>query len=385
MKRKICVVTGSRAEYGLLRWVMEGIKNHPALTLQVAVTGMHLSAKYGHTFREIEQDGFHIDERIPVLTDEDTPLAISQAIGEGVSGFARAFDLLQPDLVLVLGDRYEIFSAATAALIACIPLAHIHGGEITEGAIDDSIRHSITKMSHLHFVANDAYRRRVLQLGESASHVFNVGGLGVDCISRNKFIPKIDLEKDLNFQFKNKNLMITYHPVTLEANKVTAQFSELLKALDHFPDIGLIFTHPNADAGNFAISSLINDFVVSHQNAKAFASLGSTRYLSCLSYVDGIIGNSSSGLLEAPTLKIGTVNIGNRQKGRLMSTSVISCSPAEQEIVSAIQKLLSDDFQRQLPLSVNPYGEPGASDQIVHLLHDAELVSIISKKFTDLN
>ena len=382
--RKICVVTGSRAEYGLLRWVLEGINNHPELELQLVVTGMHLSVKFGETYREIEEDGFKIDHRIPILTDQDTPTAISEAIGRGTAGFAHAFELLQPDLVLVLGDRFEIFSAATAALIACIPLAHIHGGEVTQGAIDDSIRHSITKMSHLHFVANETYRRRVLQLGESPSYVFDVGGLGVDCISKTELISKKKLETDLDFHFQERNLMVTFHPVTLEANEVSLQFSELLKGLENFPSLGLIFTHPNADSGNSAISSMISDFVTTHPNAKAFDSLGSTRYLSCLSHVDGIIGNSSSGLLEAPTFRIGTINIGSRQTGRLISSSVINCAPDEQEVIIAIQKLLSDDFREKLPLTVNPYGQPGASNRIVEIIQDIELSSIIHKAFIDL-
>ena len=382
--RKICVVTGSRAEYGLLRWVLEGIKNNPELELQLAVTGMHLSPKFGETYKSIEEDGFEIDHRIPILTDQDTPTAISEAIGRGTAGFAHAFELLQPDLVVVLGDRFEIFSAATAALIACIPLAHIHGGEVTQGAIDDSIRHSITKMSHLHFVANETYRRRVIQLGESPSHVFDVGGLGVDCISKTELISKKELEADLDFHFQDRNLIVTFHPVTLEAKEVSLQFSELLKGLESFPELGLIFTHPNADSGNSAISSMISDFVTTHPNAKAFDSLGSARYLSCLSCVDGIIGNSSSGLLEAPTFRIGTINIGSRQTGRLISSSVINCAPDEQEIVIAIQKLLSNDFREKLPLTVNPYGQPGASDRIVQIIQDVELSSIIHKAFIDL-
>ena len=382
--RKICVVTGSRAEYGLLRWVMEGIKNHPGLELQLVVTGMHLSEKFGNTYREIEQDGFEIAHRIPCLTDEDTPLAISEATGRGIAGFAHAFEALQPDLVLVLGDRFEIFSAATAALIACIPLAHIHGGEVTQGAIDDSIRHSITKMSHIHFVANETYRRRVLQLGEKPELVFDVGGLGVDCISKTDFLSKERLEEDLEFKFQEINLMVTFHPVTLEADDVSTQFSDLLKSLDNYPEFGLIFTHPNADAGNIAISDMIRDFVATHPNSKAFDSLGSIRYLSCLSHVDGIIGNSSSGLLEAPTFKIGTINIGSRQKGRLLSSSVIECDPVEQEISLAIEKLTSEDFQETLQRAVNPNGQPGASDRIVRILHEIELGTVINKVFNDL-
>jgi GDP/UDP-N,N'-diacetylbacillosamine 2-epimerase (hydrolysing) len=382
--RKICVVTGSRAEYGLLRWVLEGIKNNPELELQLVVTGMHLSPKFGETYQEIEEDGFEIDHRIPILTDQDTPTAISEAIGRGTAGFAHAFELLQPDLVVVLGDRFEIFSAATAALIACIPLAHIHGGEVTQGAIDDSIRHSITKMSHIHFVANETYRRRVLQLGENPELVFDVGGLGVDCISKTDFLSKERLEEDLEFQFQEKNLMVTFHPVTLEARDVSTQFSDLLKSLDKYPEFGLIFTHPNADAGNIAISDMIRDFVATHPNSKVFNSLGSIRYLSCLSYVDGIIGNSSSGLLEAPSFKIGTINIGSRQKGRILSNSVIECDPVEQEISLAIQTLLSEDFQESLQLAVNPYGQPGASDRIVRILHEIELGTVINKVFNDL-
>jgi GDP/UDP-N,N'-diacetylbacillosamine 2-epimerase (hydrolysing) len=239
-------------------------------------------------------------------------------------------------------------------------------------------------MSHLHFVANETYRRRVLQLGENPSHVFVVGGLGVDSISRTEVISKSNLEKDLTFQFQPRNLLVTFHPVTLEASGITEQFSELLKGLDKFPELGLIFTHPNADAGNNAISTMITEFVATHPNAKSFDSLGSLRYLSCLSYVDGVIGNSSSGLLEAPTFRIGTINIGSRQKGRLVSSSVINCEPDERDIILAIHKLMSDGFQETLSLTVNPYGKPGASDHIVRILQGIELDSIVNKVFVDL-
>lgn len=384
MTRKICVITGSRSEYGLLRWVMQGIKDEPTLTLQVIATGMHLSLQFGNTYQEIEGDGFAIDRKVEMLTGSDTPVGVAKSMGNGMIGFADALNELKPDLLVVLGDRFEIFSAVSAALIARIPVAHIHGGELTEGNFDDALRHSITKMSHLHFVAAEDYRNRIIQLGESPDRVFNVGGLGVDNIARTKLIGKDELERELQFNFRERNLLVTFHPVTLEPDSGVDQLMELLDALDSFPDIGLIFTKSNADIGGQLMTGLIEEYTNSHANAVSYASLGAVKYLSTLACVDGVIGNSSSGLLEAPSFMVGTVNIGDRQRGRLQAQSVIGCKPNQREIEIAITKLISEDFRSKLQNVVSPYGGPGASKNIVDRLKKTELLGIEVKIFFDL-
>ena len=384
MTRKICVITGSRAEYGLLRWVMQGIKDDPSLTLQIIATGMHLSPRFGNTYKEIEGDGFAIDQKVHILTGSDTPVGIAKSMGNGMIGFADALDKLQPNLIVVLGDRFEIFSAVAAALVARIPVAHIHGGELTEGLIDDPIRHSITKMSHLHFVAAEDYRKRVIQLGESPNHVFNVGGLGIDNISKTKLISKEQLEDHLQFKFQERNLLVTFHPVTLEDETAEEQLRELLAALDDYPNLGLIFTMPNADPGGRVLFDLIDGFVLTRKNAISRTSLGSNFYLSCLAQVDGVIGNSSSGLLEVPTFKIGTINIGDRQRGRLTCSSVINCSATRNEINTALAKLFTSEFQKSLKTVDNPNGVSGASEKVVEILTRVQIDNIIKKVFHDI-
>jgi GDP/UDP-N,N'-diacetylbacillosamine 2-epimerase (hydrolysing) len=385
MTRKICVVTGSRAEYGLLRWLMQGIKDEPSLTLQIIATGMHLSSEFGNTYQEIEGDGFAIDRKVQMLIGSDTAVGIAKSIGYGMIGFADALNELKPDLIVVLGDRFEIFSAVSAALVARIPVAHIHGGELTEGNFDDALRHSITKMSHLHFVAAEEYRNRVIQLGESPDRVFNVGSLGVDNIAKTELIGKDKLERELQFKFRERNLLVTFHPVTLEPDSGVDQLAELLSALDSFPDIGLIFTLPNADTDGQMMSGLIEKYVNSRINAVTYASLGAVRYLSTMACVDGVIGNSSSGLLEAPRFMVGTVNIGNRQRGRLQAQSVISCKPYKREIQFAITKLLSGDFQSKLHKTLSPYGGPGARENILNCLKMIQLSGLEVKTFFDLS
>ena len=384
MTRKICVITGSRAEYGLLRWVMQGIKDDPALTLQIIATGMHLSPQFGNTYQEIEGDGFTIDRKVEMLTGSDTPVGIAQSMGNGMIGIADALNDLAPDLIVVLGDRFEIFTSVAAALVARIPVAHVHGGELTEGNFDDALRHSITKMSQLHFVAADEYRNRVIQLGESPERVINVGGLGVDSIGRVGLISKCELELALQFEFRTQNLLVAFHPVTLEPDLGVKQMTELLNALNLFPEIGLIFTMPNADSGWKVMNELIGDYVKSRNNAVSYTSLGAVKYLSTMTYVDGVIGNSSSGLLEAPSLRVGTVNIGDRQRGRIFAKSVISCLPSQLEIQSAIMKLLSRDFQDTVKNVVSPFGVSGASEKIVSCIRSVKLDSLIGKAFFDL-
>ena len=383
MTRKICVITGTRAEYGLLRWAMQGIKNEPELTLQIIVTGMHLSPEFGLTYRDIEQDGFQIDRKVEMLTSSDTAVGIAKSMGLGLIGFADALHELNPDLIVVLGDRFEIFSAVSAALVARIPVAHLHGGEATEGLIDEAIRHSITKMSHLHFVAAAEYRQRVIQLGEQPDRVFLVGGLGIDNINSLKLLDRAALEASLNFKLGPKNLLITFHPVTLETATATEQMSELLAALAELDNTQLIFTMPNADTDGRVMISMVEEFVAQHTNACAYKSLGQLRYLSCVSHVDGVIGNSSSGLAEVPSFKKGTINIGDRQRGRLQAASVINCDPTRQSIAAAVKQLYSINFQMSLSKIRNPYGEGGASEKILQIIKSVGVGDLLKKHFYD--
>ena len=384
MTRKICIITGSRADYGLLRWVMKSIQDDPELLLQVIATGMHLSPEFGRTYLEIEKDGFQVNRKVEMLTSSDTPVGITKSIGLGLIGFADALDEMKPDLILVLGDRFEIFSAVSAALIARIPVAHLHGGEKTEGAFDEALRHSITKMSHLHFVAAEEYRQRVIQLGEKPEFVFLVGGMGIDSLKRLKLLNRVELEKALDFSLGTKSLMITFHPVTLEVSTADDQMAELLAALSKHEDTQLIFTLPNADTNGRGLIKLLEQFVASHKNARTFISLGQMLYFSCISQVDGVIGNSSSGLTEVPSFKKGTINIGNRQLGRLQASSVINCEPRRLSIEHALQRLYSLEFKKTLDETINPYGEGGASLKIVNILKYCKLNDIIKKSFYDL-
>lgn len=382
--RKICVITGTRAEYGLLRWVMQGIRDARDLQLQVVATGMHLSPEFGLTYREIEADGFHIDRKVETLLSSDTPSGVAKSMGLGMIGFSDALAELAPDLVVVLGDRFEIFAAVSAAMVLRIPVAHLHGGEATEGLIDEAIRHSITKMSQLHFVAAREYRDRVVQLGEDPTRVFLVGGLGVDSLKHTKLLPRTELEQSLGLKFRERNLLVTFHPVTLENASSADQMTELTSALEDFPDSLIVFTMPNSDPDGRILFEIVDRFVASHANAYAFTSLGQVRYFSCVAQVDGVIGNSSSGLAEVPSFRIGTVDIGDRQRGRLKAPSVISCAPERLEIVAAIQRLYSSDFLHLLADSRSPYGDGGAADRIVAVLRDVDLRDILKKKFFDV-
>lgn len=382
--RKICVITGSRAEYGLLRWVMQGIKDDANLTLQIIATGMHLAPEFGLTYRVIERDGFHIDRKIEMLTSSDTSVGIAKSMGLGMIGFADALNELSPDIIVVLGDRFEIFAAVSAALVARIPVAHLHGGETTEGAFDEALRHSITKMSHLHFVAAEAYRQRVLQLGEQPERVFLVGGLGIDNIERLKLLDRAELEASLDFKLGQKNLLITFHTVTLESATAEEQMAELLAALATLEDTQLIFTMPNADTDGRVLIKMVEQFVAQHANARAYTSLGQLRYLSCIAHVDGVVGNSSSGLTEVPSFRKGTINIGDRQRGRLQAESVINCEPTRQSIAAAVARLYSADFQAGLGRVRNPYGEGGASEKVIETIKHCAIEGIAKKVFYDL-
>ena len=384
MNRKICVVTGSRADYGLLRSVIQAIKDDPNLDIQVVATGMHLSPTFGLTYKEIEADGFFIDEKVEVLNEFDTPYEISQSIAKGITGCAKVFSKLEPDLVLLLGDRFEIFSAAIAAYVALIPIAHIHGGELTGGALDEAFRHSISKMSSLHFVAAEEYKKRLIQLGENPKNIYLAGGLGVESIKRHKLLNKQELENELNIKFLDKSLLITFHPVTLDIESSELQFRELLEALSNFKDTTLIFTMPNADNGGRKLIKMVEEFVIENKNAKAFISLGQILYFSCISNMDGVVGNSSSGIIEVPSFKKATINIGDRQLGRLQAESIINCKPLKTDILNAIEKLYSPSFKILLDRVTNPYSETGVNEKIIEVLGTISLDGIIKKAFHDL-
>jgi len=381
MRRKICVVSGSRAEYGLLRWLMEQIRACPDLELQLIVTGTHLAPEFGLTYREIEGDGFHIDRKLEILLSGDNAVGIAKSMGLALIAFADTLQELQPDLLLVLGDRFEIFSAVATAMVARIPVAHLHGGETTEGSFDESMRHCITKMSHLHFVAAEEYRQRVIQLGEQPSNVFLVGGLGADGIRKVRLLERAALETSLGLELGARNLLVTFHPATLDADGASQQMTELFAALDELVDTQLIFTMPNADTEGRALLGMVQRYVAQRPNARAFTSLGQLRYLSCLRYVDGVVGNSSSGLTEAPTFRVGTINIGDRQKGRLKAHSVIDCAAERVAIGAALRELSSPAFRAKLASVTNPYGEGGASEKIVAVLRSHPLTGILKKQF----
>ena len=384
-KKKICVVTGTRAEYGLLRWLMDGIQKSNVLDLQIIATGMHLSPEFGLTYKEIEKDGFTINEKVEMLLSSDTPSAITKSTGLGMIGFSDAFNKLNPDLLIVLGDRYEILSASTAAMFAKIPIAHIHGGETTEGAFDEAIRHSISKMAWWHFVAADEYEKRVIQLGENPKRVFNVGGLGVDAIKKTRLLSKKELMEKTDIKFGEKNLLITYHPVTLEKNTSQKHFQSILYAINELRDVYLIFTMPNADSDSKIIKEMINEFVTNNPKTSiSFTSMGNLNYLSTLQFVDGVIGNSSSGLAEAPTFKIGTINIGDRQKGRLKAESIIDCEPTKKSIRLAIDKLYGHKFQNDIHSVQNPYGDGDAIEKILDILLNEDIPKEMKKEFYDL-
>lgn len=384
VKRRVCVVTGTRADYGLLQWVIKGISDSKLLSLQLIAAGTHLSPKYGLTVEEIIADGHIIDERVDLDLGKDSPIGVCRSIGIGLSEFAEAFGRLRPEIVVILGDRYEILAAAIAATVIGIPIAHIQGGELTEGAIDDSFRHSITKMAHFHFVAAEEYRKRVMQLGESPENVFLVGGPGIDNINRLRLLSKAELEKSIGFRLRAKNLLVTFHPETIGVLSSEIQIQALLVALDGLKDTGLIFTMPNSDPDNQIIFNLISEFVKTRNNCCAFPSLGQLRYLSCMQYVDGVIGNSSSGITEVPSFKKGTINIGERQRGRLRAASIIDCEANVDSIKEAIIKLYSKDFQLSLSSVINPYGSGGASQKIVSLLESVNLKDVLKKSFHNM-
>lgn len=383
--RKICVITGSRAEYGLLSGLMKRIDESEDLKLQVIATNMHLSPEFGLTYKEIEKDGFVIDKRVEMLLSSDTSSATAKSVGLGMIGFADAYEDLRPDLIVVLGDRYEILAAVSAALFFKIPVAHLHGGEITEGAYDDAIRHAITKMSHLHFTSTEEYRKRVIQLGESPDRVFNVGAIGVENIKKGSFLSKEELENSLGFKLGDKSLLVTFHPVTLETCTAREQCDNLLEVLARHPEYRILFTLPNSDTDGRVIIDCIKDFVAKNEDrAIAFKSLGKLRYLSALKYVSAAIGNSSSGILEVPSFGIPTLDIGDRQKGRIAAKSVVHCGTSTEEIEQGFRLIFSEAIQSASKLRSNPYEKEGTTDMIVSQLKTYPLENLIQKSFYNL-
>ena len=383
--RKICIVTGTRAEWGLLAPLAHKIHNDSNLELQIIATGMHLSTEFGLTYRDIT---LPINKKCEILLSSDTPIGLCKAMGLAQISICEAYNELKPDIIVVLGDRYEIFACVASAMICRIPVAHLHGGEATEGLIDEAIRHSITKMSHLHFVATEAYKKRVIQLGENPSRVFNVGGFGIDNIVSLDFLDKPSLESSLNFTLRDKNFLITFHPVTLENATAQEQFKALLDALKSLStryDIGYIFTKANADTDGRIINDMIDEFVSTHSNAIAFTSMGQLRYLSTMRFVNAVVGNSSSGLGEAPSFKVATINIGDRQKGRIKADSVIDCKPSYEEILQSCKYAMSKEFQTILQNVKNPYGEGGASQKALEILKSYPLEGILKKAFYDVD
>ena len=386
--KKICIVTGSRAEYGLLKPLITKISEDRDLILQLVVTGMHLSPEFGLTYKEIIKDGFRITEKVEILLSSDTEIGISKSIGLAMISFSEVFQKINPDLLIILGDRYEIFAVAAVAMIARIPIAHLHGGETTEGVIDEAIRHSITKMSYLHFTSNEIYRNRVIQLGEDPSRVFNVGAIIEDSIRTMKFIQKSQLEKDLGIKFDKKMALLTFHPTTLESNSSEEQFKNILEALNEFNDLKIIFTKANSDTNGRIINKMIDNYVLNNpQKCVAFTSLGQLRYLSTMMYCDVVIGNSSSGIIEAPILKKSTVNIGDRQKGRIQAESIINCNPVKDEIIKAIKKALSKEFVESLKKTGIIEEKNSVSENIIAIIKEylTNIKTNIKKKFYDID
>lgn len=382
--RKICVVTSTRAEYGLLYWLLKEIEADSELKLQLIVTGMHLSPEFGLTYKEIEKE-FKIDKKIEILSSSHTRLDICAEMARVYEKFAPALAELKPDILVLLGDRYEIFGVAGVASIMQIPIAHIHGGETTQGAFDEAFRHSITKMSHIHFAATNEYANRIIQLGEDPSRVFNVGGPGIENIKKLNLLNKDEFEKSIKFKLAKKNILITFHPVTLENSSAREQFNELLNALDELEETNFIFTKANSDTDGDVINKMIDEYVSENpQKAVAFASLGQLRYLSAIKFVDIVLGNSSSALLEVPSFKKATINIGDRQKGRARASSVIDVRPFKEEILAAIKRAYSKEFEQTLKDTINPYDGGNPSKKMVKILKEIKLDGILKKKFYDI-
>ena len=385
--RKICVVTGTRAEYGLLSRLMRMIKDSPMTQLQVIATNMHLSPKFGNTYQEIEKDGFTIDRRIPIIDENDKDDAVTtvKSMAKALAGFADAYNELRPDLVVVLGDRYEILAAATAALIERIPIAHIHGGEVTEGAFDDAIRHSITKMSQLHFASTEAYRKRIIQLGEQPDRVFYTGAVGVENVKRLPLMSKEEVEKEIDFKIDENTILVTYHPVTLGNRTAKDDIDDFIASLEERKDLRVIFTMPNSDTGSQFIVEAVNGFVGRNRGrAKAFKSLGVVRYLSVMKQVAAVVGNSSSGIVEVPSFGIPTLNIGDRQKGRIQAESTYNCLPDKESVLKGLDTILSKEFRELASKVHNPYEKANTAEEIFKVISTYPIEQLNQKHFYDI-
>lgn len=386
LKRNICIYTSNRADYGLLKRLMDKVQDSNNLQLQILVSGTHLSPEFGMTIQEIISDGFEPDETVEMLLSGDTPTAICKTMGLALISYGEALKRLQPDIIVILGDRFEAFCMAAVAQVLRIPVAHIHGGETTKGSIDEAFRHSITKMSHLHFASCEAHRQRIIQLGEPPDCVFNVGALGVENISKIHIMRRENLGKSIKFTLDCPYFLVTFHPVTLEEATSKIQFQAILNALEEFPDYKIIFTKTNADTDGRVINQLIDDFVVAHANRSVkFVSLGTILYLSVVKHAEAVIGNSSSGILEVPGFKVPTVNIGDRQKGRVRPESVIDCETETSCISLAIKKALNPSFRNSLDNMTNPYAQPNTAKQIVEIIGQTPLKGILKKQFYDIN
>ncbi|WP_379970591.1 UDP-N-acetylglucosamine 2-epimerase [Ectobacillus sp. sgz5001026] len=386
MKTKICILTATRAEYGLLKPVIIKLMKVPEFDVHVVVTGAHLSPEFGLTYMEIERDGIPIDEKIEILLSGDTPTAISKSMGLAMIGFADYFSRKQPDMLVVLGDRYETVAVCCVAINQRIPIAHLYGGETTEGAVDESIRHAITKLSYLHFTSTEEYRKRVIQLGEQPDRVFCVGAIGIENIMQEKLLTKAELERSIGFKLDIPYAMITFHPVTLEDNNSAEQFKELLDVCSKHQEMKFLFSKANADAHGRVINQMLDTYVKEHDNAIVFASLGMVRYLSAVKHSAMVMGNSSSGLVEAPSFGVPTINIGDRQKGRLQADSIINCQPVFGEIEESISLALTDEFKNKARNTLNPYGDGNTSGKIVGKIKECLLGDKINlkKKFYDI-
>lgn len=386
MKKKITVLTATRAEYGLLRPIIKALMAIDKFRVSVVVTGAHLSPEFGLTYQEIVADGIQIDKKIEILLSSDTPVSISKSMGLAMISFAEYFEESKPDALVVLGDRYETLAVCCAAMNARIPIVHLYGGETTEGAVDEAIRHSISKMSYLHFTSTQEYRNRVIQLGEHPDRVYAVGGIGIENALRMSLLSKNELEESIDFTLDKPYAVVTFHPVTLEEGQAQVQFEQILQAFSKHPEMKYIITKANADANGRIINKMIDEYAASHDNCVAFESLGALRYLSALKYATMVIGNSSSGLVEVPSFKIPTINIGDRQKGRLQAESVINCEPVEKEVSAAIEKAMSEEFRKKASVVVNPYGDGNTSEKIAQtmarMLVDEDVD--LKKKFYDI-
>lgn len=382
---KICIATGTRAEYGLLKPLIEKVNADDNFTLQLLVTGAHLSPEFGLTYRQIEADGYKIDSKVDMLLSSDTAEGITKSMGLGMIGFADALNKLSPDLLVILGDRYEMLSIASTALIFRIPIAHIHGGELTEGAYDDAIRHAITKMSALHFTSTETYRQRVIQLGEQPERVFNVGAIGLDNFQLLQLLSKEELEEDLHIKFHQYNYLVGFHPETLSDQSIEEQFDALLQAIDMQKDSFFIFTKANADTNGRIINQMMEGYVNKNpEKYILFDSLGSLRYLSVMKQATAVVGNSSSGIVEAPSIPTATINIGDRQKGRIQAESIVNCSTQKEYILQAFQKVQSEEFRNKLKDITNPYGNGNASNQIIDIFKSMSIDKLSQKTFYDI-